>query len=85
VLGRQIAPALIVAARTCFAFSWKIVVLIEALSQPEGIGSQIYYSFRLLRSADMIALALIFIVLMRIVESVAFGFAERRLMGWSRR
>lgn len=84
VLGRQIAPALIVAARTCFAFSWKIVVLVEALSQPQGIGSQIYYEFRLLRSADMIALALIFIVLMRLIEGVAFGYAERRLMGWSR-
>lgn len=84
VLGRQIAPALIVAARTCFAFSWKIVVLVEALSQPQGIGSEIYYAFRLLRPADMIALALIFIVLMRLVETFAFGLVERRLMGWSR-
>lgn len=84
VIGRQIAPALLVAARTSFAFAWKIVVLVEALSQPHGIGSQIYYAFRLLRSADMIALALIFIVLMRLIETVAFGFAERRLLAWSR-
>ena len=82
VLARQVAPALIVAARTSFAFSWKIVVLVEALSQPQGIGSQIYYAFRLLRADDMIALALIFIVLMRSVEAIVFGFAERRLFAW---
>lgn len=82
VLALQVAPALLVAARTSFAFAWKIVVLVEAISQPQGIGSQIYYAFRLLRPADMIALALIFIVLMRIVESVVFGFAERRLLAW---
>lgn len=82
VLARQIAPGLLVAARTSFAFAWKIVVLVEALSQPQGIGSQMYYAFRLLRPADMIALALIFIVLMRIVETLAFGFAERRLLAW---
>ena len=82
VLARQIAPALLVAARTSFAFAWKIVVLVEALSQPQGIGSQMYYAFRLLRPADMIALALIFIVLMRVVETLAFGFAERRLLAW---
>lgn len=82
VLARQIAPALLVAARTSFAFAWKIVVLVEALSQPQGIGSQMYYAFRLLRPADMIALALIFIILMRVVESLAFGYAERRLLAW---
>lgn len=82
VLARQIAPALLVAARTSFAFAWKIVVLVEALSQPQGIGSQMYYAFRLLRPADMIALALIFIVIMRVVETLAFGYAERRLFAW---
>jgi ABC-type nitrate/sulfonate/bicarbonate transport system permease component len=46
VLARQIAPALLVAARTSFAFSWKIVVLVEALSQPQGIGSQMYDAHR---------------------------------------
>lgn len=84
VLARQVTPALVAAARTSFAFAWKIVVLVEALSQPEGIGAQIYYTFRLLRPAEMIALALIFIVLMRIVDAVVFGLLERRFLAWSR-
>jgi NitT/TauT family transport system permease protein len=84
VIARQVTPALIAAARTSFAFAWKIVVLVEALSQPEGIGSQIYYAFRLLKPDEMIALALIFIVLMRFVDFVVFGTLERRLLAWSR-
>ena len=82
VLGRQLVPGLLAAARTAFAFSWKVVVLMEALTQPDGIGAQIYYMFRLLRPAHMIALALIFIVVMRAVEWIAFTPLERRLLRW---
>lgn len=82
VLARQVTPALFAAARTSFAFAWKIVVLVEALSQPEGIGAQIYEEFRLLDAAGMTALALIFIVLMRSVDYIVFGSLERRLLGW---
>ena len=84
VLARQVAPALILAARTSFAFAWKIVVLVEALSQPKGVGAQIYYEFRLLDAASMIAWTIIFIVLMRVVDAVVFGTLERRLLAWSR-
>jgi ABC-type nitrate/sulfonate/bicarbonate transport system permease component len=82
VLARQITPALFAAARTSFAFAWKIVVLVEALSQPEGVGAAIYTAFRLLDAAEMIALALIFIVLMRLVDAIVFGTLERRMLAW---
>ena len=84
VLARQVTPALLAAARTSFAFAWKIVVLVEALSQPDGVGAQIYEAFRLLNAAEMIAVALIFIVIMRLVDHVVFGTLERRLLAWSR-
>jgi NitT/TauT family transport system permease protein len=84
VVARQVAPALIAATRTCFAFSWKLVVLVEALTQPRGIGAQIYLSFRLLRPDHMIALALIFILLLRAVEASVFAPVERRVLAWMR-
>jgi len=84
VVGWQVSPALMAATRTCFAFSWKLVVLVEALSQPRGIGAQIYYSFRLLRPDHMIAQALLFIVVLRLVEAIMFGPLERKLLGWMR-
>ncbi|ORB30004.1 ABC transporter permease [Mycolicibacterium parafortuitum] len=82
VLGRQIAPIALASMRTSLAFSWKIVVLMEALTQPNGVGAQIYYSFRLLRPAEMMAYALIFVVIMRTLEYVVFRPLDRRLAGW---
>ena len=84
VLGRQVAPALLAATRTSFAFAWKLIVLVEALTQPRGIGAQIYYAFRLLRPDHMISLALLFIVVLRTTEALAFAPLERKLLGWMR-
>lgn len=84
VLGRQLAPGFLAAARTSFAFSWKIVVLMEAITQPDGIGFQIYNAFRLLRPYEMIALSLIFILFMQVIQYFIFGLAERRLLAWQR-
>jgi ABC-type nitrate/sulfonate/bicarbonate transport system permease component len=82
VVGWQVTPALMAATRTCFAFSWKLIVLVEALTQPRGIGAQIYYSFRLLRPAHMISQALLFILVLRAVEAMLFTPLERKLLGW---
>jgi NitT/TauT family transport system permease protein len=84
VVARQVAPALMAAMRTCFAFSWKLVVLVEALTQPRGIGAQIYLAFRLLRPDHMISLALIFILVLRAVEALVFTPLERRVLAWTR-
>ena len=70
------------ATRTCFAFAWKLVVLVEALSQSRGIGAQVYYSFRLLQPDHMIAQAILFIVVLRLVEAIMFNPLERKLLGW---
>jgi len=84
VVGRQVAPALLAATRTSFAFAWKLIVLVEAMTQPQGIGAQIYYAFRLLRPDHMISLALLFILVLRLVEGLAFAPLERKLLGWMR-
>jgi ABC-type nitrate/sulfonate/bicarbonate transport system permease component len=84
VVGLQMTPALLAASRTGFAFTWKLVVLMEAISQPDGIGAQIYLAFRLLRPDEMISLALIFIVIVVLVDVLIFGRMERRLLAWMR-
>ena len=82
VVLRQVAPSLIAATRTSFNFAWKLVVLVEAMTQPDGVGAQIYYAFRLLQPAHMISLALMFIVFLRLVETLTFRPVERRLTAW---
>lgn len=68
VVLEQLKPALAAAVKTGFAFSWKLIVLMEALTMPDGIGARIYEGFRYLRPQDMLAWALVFIVVMKIVE-----------------
>lgn len=78
----QLVPALLTAGRFSFALSWKIVILVEALMHPQGIGASIYHSFNLLRMRDAIAVAIIFCVLMQLVERVAIGRLEKTLLRW---
>ena len=82
VLMPQIAPAILISARTAFAFSWKIGVLMEAMTRPNGIGAEIFFAFRLFRPHETIALALIFIVVMRSIELLVFTPIERRASAW---
>lgn len=82
VLIPQVAPAIVVAARTAFAFSWKIGVLMEAMTRSNGVGAEIYFAFRLFRADEMMALALIFILVMRGIEIFVFGPLERRAAAW---
>jgi len=82
VLMPQIAPAILVSARTAFAFSWKIGVLMEAMTRSNGIGAEIFFAFRLFRPHETIALALIFIIVMRSIELLLFAPIERRAGAW---
>lgn len=70
VVLEQLKPALAAAVKTGFAFSWKLIVLMEALTMPDGIGARIYEGFRYLRPQEMLAWALVFIVVMKIVEQL---------------
>ncbi|UED87930.1 ABC transporter permease [Streptomyces profundus] len=79
VLAAQVRPAVVGALKTSFAFSWKLVVLMETMTQPDGVGARIYEAFRFLRPEDMVAYALIFTVLMRVIETLALRRLERPL------
>lgn len=70
VVLEQLKPALVAAVKTGFAFSWKLIVLMEALTMPDGIGARIYEGFRYLRPQDMLAYAIVFIVVMKLLERV---------------
>jgi NitT/TauT family transport system permease protein len=82
VLLPQVAPAIFVSGRTVFAFSWKIGVLMEAMTRSTGVGAEIFFAFRLFRADEMIALALIFIIVMRSIELLILAPLERRTFGW---
>lgn len=82
VLFPQLVPALLAAGRTSFALSWKIVVVVEGLSQPDGIGAAILDSFHLFRTAEVFAYAIIFTVAMQVIERQGLRLAQRRALAW---
>lgn len=82
VLFPQLVPAFLTAMRFSFALSWKLVVVVEAIGQPDGIGASIFNSFRLLRMREVAATALIFIIAMQLLERGALGRLEKKLLLW---
>lgn len=82
VLFPQLVPAFLTAMRFSFALSWKLVVVVEAIGQPDGIGASIFNSFRLLRMREVAATALIFIIAMQLLERGVLGRLEKKLLRW---
>ncbi len=82
VLIPQIVPALLTAMRFSFALSWKLVVVVEAIGQPNGIGASIFNSFRLLRMREVAATAILFILAMQLLERGVLGRVEKKLLRW---
>lgn len=78
----QLVPAFLTAARFSFALSWKLVVVVEALSRPDGIGAAIFQAFNVLRMREMLALAILFTVVMQILELGVLQRIEKRLLRW---
>lgn len=77
-----LTPALLAAARVGFAMSWKIVVLVEALSRTTGIGAQLRFFFAFNQPDGVIAWTLTFAVVMVLVEVFFFQRLGRKLFAW---
>lgn len=82
VIVPQLAPGIFSALRTGFAMSWKLVVLMEALSTSDGIGAQMVSFFRLLEPAVVVAYLILFMVFMLLVENLIIAPVERRALRW---
>jgi len=84
VLIPQITPALLAAGRTGFSLCWKLVVVVEALASSAGVGNRMHRDFKLLQTDRMIAWALVFTVVMKVVDVAVFQPVERRSLRWMR-
>jgi NitT/TauT family transport system permease protein len=84
VILPQVAPSLMSGVRFGFAMSWKIVVIVEALSSSSGIGAQLELFFRLLRPQYVLAWTFSFTIVMVLLEVLVFQSVERRLFRWRR-
>jgi NitT/TauT family transport system permease protein len=82
VIVPQLSPYLLVAARSGLALIWKIVLVVELLGRPDGIGYEIQIFFQLFDIKRLIAYALAFVAVVLAIEWCILLPLERRLLRW---
>jgi NitT/TauT family transport system permease protein len=84
VVAPQLAPFFAVAARNGLALVWKIVLVVELLGRPNGVGFMLHAHFQLFDVAAILAYAFGFIAVMLGVEWGLLEPWERRANRWRR-
>ena len=80
----QLAPQIAAASRSGLALIWKIVLVVEFLGRPNGIGFQIHLGFQLFDVTMVLAYALAFIMVMLAIEYILVQPFERHVSRWRR-
>ena len=82
VLIPQLAPYLAAAARSGLSLVWKIVLIVELLGRPNGVGFEIYSAFQLFDVTQILAYAIAFVVVMLAIEAFLVQPIERHVSRW---
>lgn len=84
VLAPQLAPYFAAATRGGVSLVWKIVLVVELLGRPNGVGFKMNEAFQLFDLRLLLAYALPFVGLMILVESFVLRPLERSASWWRR-
>ena len=82
VVVPQLAPYLAAAGRSGLAVTWKIVLIVELLGRPDGVGFALNLRFQNFDVAGILAYGLGFAAIMLTVETVLLQPWERRANAW---
>jgi NitT/TauT family transport system permease protein len=78
----QLAPYLAAATRSGLSLVWKIVLIVELLGRPNGVGFEIGVAFQLFDVTRILAYALTFVVVMLAIETFLVQPFERYVSRW---
>ncbi|WP_210530271.1 ABC transporter permease [Rubellimicrobium arenae] len=82
VMLPQLAPYLAASARNGLAIIWKLVLVVEFLGRPNGVGFQIHLYFQLFDVAHVLAYSAAFVAVMLVMEYVLLQPVELRARRW---
>jgi len=82
VVMPQLAPYLAAAARSGLSLVWKIVLIVELLGRPNGVGFEIGVAFQLFDVTRILAYALAFVAVMLAIETLLVQPLERHAARW---
>jgi NitT/TauT family transport system permease protein len=78
----QLAPYLAAASRSGLSLVWKIVLIVELLGRPNGVGFEIGVAFQLFDVTRILAYALAFVAVILAIEILLVQPFERRASRW---
>jgi NitT/TauT family transport system permease protein len=81
----QLAPYLAASSRSGLSIVWKIVLIVELIGRPNGVGFVLGSAFSLFDMVKILSYAISFIVVMLVIESLLVQPLERRAIRWRRR
>jgi len=81
----QLAPYLAASSRSGLSIVWKIVLVVELIGRPNGVGFVLGSAFSLFDMATILSYSICFIALMLVIESLLVQPLERRAIRWRRR
>jgi len=82
VVVPQLLPYLAAAARSGLSLVWKIVLVVELLGRPNGVGFEIGIAFQLFDVTRIVAYALSFTAVVLAIETFLVQPLERRASRW---
>ena len=82
IIAPQLAPYVAAATRAGLSLVWKIVLIVELLGRPNGVGFEINTAFQLFDIRLLLAYALPFVALMLAVETLLVQPLERSVSRW---
>ncbi len=78
----QLAPYLAAAARAGLSVTWKIVLIVELIGRPNGVGFELNFCFQNFDVAGIVAYGLVFALIMLAAEILLLQPLERRANAW---
>lgn len=84
VILPQLAPYLAAGARSGLSIIWKLVLVVELLGRPNGVGFVMGSAFSLFDMTKLLSYALSFIVIMLLIEHLVVQPLEQRTFRWRR-
>jgi NitT/TauT family transport system permease protein len=80
----QLAPYLAAVSRSGLSIIWKIVLVVELIGRPNGVGFVLGSAFSLFDMTTILSYAISFVMLMLLIETLVVQPFERRANRWRR-
>lgn len=78
----QLAPYIAAGSRSGLSLIWKIVLVVELLGRPNGVGFEIGSAFQLFDVPRILAYSFAFVIVMLAIEMALVQPIERRIARW---